>query len=142
MIADAMDKVGKDGVITVEESQTADMSVKTVEGMQFDKGYVSPHFATEQDTLECILTAPRILLYDGKIQSTERLLPILEALAQTGGILALSTVEDPENYDTYFLMIDRAKFKNKVVPGDTLILKMELLSPIRRGICEMKGTAS
>ena len=65
----------------------------------------------------------------------------LEALAQAGGILALNTVPDPENYDTYFLMIDNAKFKNRVMPGDTLILKLELLSPIRRGICEMKGTA-
>ncbi|MEZ4950823.1 MAG: 3-hydroxyacyl-ACP dehydratase FabZ [Saprospiraceae bacterium] len=65
----------------------------------------------------------------------------IEALAQTGGILALSTVEDPGNWDTYFIKIDNCKFKNKVVPGDTLILKMELLSPIRRGICHMQGTA-
>ncbi len=65
----------------------------------------------------------------------------MEALAQTGGILALSTVPDPQNWDTYFLKIDNAKFKNKVVPGDTLILKMELLSPIRRGIVHMQGTA-
>lgn len=65
----------------------------------------------------------------------------LEAMAQVGGILALSTVEEPERYNTYFLMIDKAKFKNKVVPGDTLVIKLELLSPIRRGICEMKGTA-
>ncbi len=65
----------------------------------------------------------------------------MEALAQTGGILALSTVEDPHNWDTYFLKMDGVKFKNKVVPGDTLILKMELLSPIRRGIIQMKGTA-
>ncbi len=65
----------------------------------------------------------------------------IEALAQTGGILALSTVPDPENWDTYFLKIEHAKFKWKVVPGDTLILKMELLSPIRRGICHMYGTA-
>jgi len=65
----------------------------------------------------------------------------LEALAQTGGILVLNTVKDPENYDTYLIMVDKAKFKNPVVPGDTLILKLELLSPIRRGICEMKGTA-
>lgn len=64
-----------------------------------------------------------------------------EALAQTGGILALSTVEDPGNWDTYFLKIDNGKFKYKVVPGDTLILKMELLAPIRRGIVQMKGTA-
>lgn len=65
----------------------------------------------------------------------------IEALAQTGGILALSTVEDPENWDTYFIKIDNTRFKNKVLPGDTLILKMELLSPIRRGICHMYGTA-
>lgn len=65
----------------------------------------------------------------------------IEALAQTGGILALNTISDPENYDTYFLKIDKVKFKQIVRPGDTLILKLELLSPIRRGICEMKGTA-
>jgi len=65
----------------------------------------------------------------------------LEAMAQVGGILALNNIEDPQNYDTYFLKIDKAKFKQKVIPGDTLILKLELMSPIRRGICEMKGTA-
>jgi UDP-3-O-[3-hydroxymyristoyl] N-acetylglucosamine deacetylase / 3-hydroxyacyl-[acyl-carrier-protein] dehydratase len=65
----------------------------------------------------------------------------LEAMAQVGGILALNNIEDPQNFDTYFLKIDKAKFKQKVIPGDTLILKLELMSPIRRGICEMKGTA-
>jgi len=65
----------------------------------------------------------------------------MEALAQCGGILALSLMDDPEGWDTYFLKIDNAKFKQMVVPGDTLILKMELLSPIRRGICHMQGTA-
>ena len=64
----------------------------------------------------------------------------IEALAQTGGILALNNIPDPENYDTYFLKIDKVKFKQLVRPGDTLILKLELLSPIRRGICEMRGT--
>lgn len=63
----------------------------------------------------------------------------IEAMAQTGGILVLNTVNDPENWDTYFLKIDNAKFKNKVIPGDTLIMKLELLSPIRRGLCEMRG---
>lgn len=63
----------------------------------------------------------------------------IEALAQTGGILALNNYSDPENYDTYFLKIDKVKFKQRVVPGDTLILKLELISPIRRGICEMRG---
>lgn len=64
----------------------------------------------------------------------------MEALAQTGGILALSTVDDPENYNTYFLKMDQVKFKRLVKPGDTMILKMELLSPIRRGIFHMQGT--
>lgn len=65
----------------------------------------------------------------------------LEAMAQCGGILAMSLVDEPGNWDTYFLKIDNAKFKNMVVPGDTLILKLELLSPIRRGLCHMQGTA-
>lgn len=65
----------------------------------------------------------------------------IEAMAQTGGILALSTVEDPGNWDTYFLKIENAKFKHKVVPGDTILFRLELLAPIRRGICQMKGTA-
>lgn len=65
----------------------------------------------------------------------------IEALAQAGGILALNNYSDPENYDTYFIKIDKARFKQIVRPGDTLILKLELLNPIRRGICEMRGTA-
>ena len=65
----------------------------------------------------------------------------IEAMAQTGGILALHSVNDPGNWDTYFLKIDNTKFKAKVVPGDTLILKMELLEPVRRGIVHMQGTA-
>ncbi len=65
----------------------------------------------------------------------------IEALAQTGGILVLNTVENPKDYDAYFLKIESTKFKQKVVPGDTLILKMELLSPVRRGLCHMQGTA-
>lgn len=66
---------------------------------------------------------------------------IIEALAQTGGILCLKTVPDPENYQTYFLKIENAKFKQKVVPGDTLVFRMDLVDPIRRGMCHMKGLA-
>jgi UDP-3-O-[3-hydroxymyristoyl] N-acetylglucosamine deacetylase/3-hydroxyacyl-[acyl-carrier-protein] dehydratase len=66
---------------------------------------------------------------------------IIEAMAQTGGILVMNTIPDPENYTTYFLKIDNARFKSKVVPGDTLIFEMELISPIRRGLCEMRGKA-
>ena len=65
----------------------------------------------------------------------------VEAMAQTGGILVLSTVPDPENYLTYFMKIDNVRFKQQVLPGDTLIFKLDLLSPIRRGICHMQGSA-
>jgi len=66
---------------------------------------------------------------------------IVEAMAQTGGVLALSTVPDPENYLTYFMKMSNVKFKRRVNPGDTLIFKLELLSPIRRGIIHMGGVA-
>lgn len=66
---------------------------------------------------------------------------IVEAMAQTGGILVLNTVPDPENYLTFFMKIDKVKFKQKVVPGDTLIFKCDLITPIRRGICHMQGYA-
>jgi len=65
----------------------------------------------------------------------------IEAMAQVGGLLALNNYSDPQNYDTYFIKIDKVRFKQRVVPGDTLILKLELINPIRRGICEMRGTA-
>ena len=65
----------------------------------------------------------------------------IEAMAQTGGILVLSQVEDPENYITYFMKIDKVKFKRKVVPGDTLVFDLSLLTPVRRGICHMGGKA-
>jgi UDP-3-O-[3-hydroxymyristoyl] N-acetylglucosamine deacetylase/3-hydroxyacyl-[acyl-carrier-protein] dehydratase len=63
----------------------------------------------------------------------------IEALAQTGGILALANVPDPENYSTYFVKIDKVKFKRKVIPGDQIIFKIELIEPIRRGIVHMQG---
>ena len=63
----------------------------------------------------------------------------IEAMAQCGGILALSSVSDPENYITYFIKIDNVRFRNKVVPGDTLIFRLDLTSPIRRGLCQMSG---
>jgi UDP-3-O-[3-hydroxymyristoyl] N-acetylglucosamine deacetylase/3-hydroxyacyl-[acyl-carrier-protein] dehydratase len=65
----------------------------------------------------------------------------IEAMAQTGGILILSQVDDPENYITYFMKIENVKFKRKVVPGDTLIFKLSLISPVRRGIVHMRGLA-
>ena len=67
---------------------------------------------------------------------------MIEAMAQTGGILVLSTVPDPENYWTYFMKINEARFKQKVMPGDTLVFHLSLITPIRRGICHMKGEAT
>src|SRR5207248_318820 len=84
MIAEAMDKVGKDGVITVEESQTFGLELETVEGMQFDRGYISPYFVTDQDRMEAVLEDPMILLVNKKISAVGDLLPILERVVQAG----------------------------------------------------------
>ena len=65
----------------------------------------------------------------------------IEALAQTGGVMIMSNLEDPENYMTYFLKIEKARFKEKVVPGDTLLLRLDMVAPLRRGICTMRGQA-
>ncbi len=80
MIADAMDKVGKDGVITVEEAKGTETEVKTVEGMQFDRGYLSPYFVTNTEKMEVDLDQPYVLIYDKKISSMKELLPVLEAI--------------------------------------------------------------
>src|SRR5437773_8282979 len=77
-IAEAMDKVGKDGVITVDESQTFGMELEFTEGMQFDKGYISPYFVTDQDRMEAVLEDPYILIANQKISSVQSLLPVLE----------------------------------------------------------------
>ena len=93
MIADAMDKVGKDGVITVEEAKGTETEVKTVEGMQFDRGYLSPYFVTNTEKMEAELESPFILIYDKKISSMKELLPILEQSAQTGKPLVIIAEE-------------------------------------------------
>jgi len=82
LIATAMDKVGKDGVVTVEESKTHETSLETVEGMQFDRGYKSPYFVTNNSTMQAVLDEPYVLLYDGKITQVKDLLPILESVSQ------------------------------------------------------------
>ena len=93
MIAKAMEKVGKDGVITVEEAKGTETEVKTVEGMQFDRGYLSPYFVTNTEKMEADLDNAYILIYDKKVSSMKELLPILEATAQTGKPLVIIAEE-------------------------------------------------
>src|SRR5690606_30740601 len=84
IIADAMDKVGKDGTITVEEAKSIETTLDVVEGMQFDKGYQSPYFSTNSETMEAVLEDPYILIHEKKISSLNDLLPILQTVAKTG----------------------------------------------------------
>lgn len=93
LIADAMDKVGKDGVITVEEAKSMATSMQVVEGMQFDRGYISPYFITDPDRMECILENAFILIHDKKISSMKDLLPILEQIAKMGKPLLIIAEE-------------------------------------------------
>ncbi|MBD3296826.1 MAG: chaperonin GroEL [Candidatus Omnitrophica bacterium] len=92
-IAEAMDKVGKDGVITVEEGKSLETSLKLVEGMQFDQGYLSPYFVTDTDRMECVLDDPYILLYEKKVSNMKSLLPLLEKVAQAGKPLLIVSEE-------------------------------------------------
>src|SRR5437016_1535453 len=95
IIADAMDKVGKDGTITVEEARSIDTTLEVVEGMQFDKGYLSPYFVTNAEDMEAILDTPYILIYEKKISSLKDLLPLLEKVAKAGRPLLIIS-EDVE----------------------------------------------
>jgi len=113
MIADAMDKVGKDGVITVEEAKGTETEVKTVEGMQFDRGYLSPYFVTNTDKMEAELESPYILIYDKKISNMKELLPILEATAQTGKPL-LIIAEDVEGEALATLVVNKIRGSLKI----------------------------
>jgi chaperonin GroEL len=97
LIADAMEKVGKDGVITVEEAKSIETSLDVVEGMQFDRGYISPYFVTDAESMETILDDPVILIHDKKISTMKDLLPILEKVAQMGkGLLIIAEDIDGE----------------------------------------------
>merc|ERR1711907_198695 len=113
MIADAMEKVGKDGVITVEEAKGTETEVKTVEGMQFDRGYLSPYFVTNADKMEAELESPYILLYDKKVSSMKELLPVLEAAAQTGKPL-LIIAEDVDGEALATLVVNKIRGALKI----------------------------
>ncbi|WP_027002890.1 chaperonin GroEL [Hugenholtzia roseola] len=108
MIADAMDKVGKDGVITVEEARGTETEVKTVEGMQFDRGYLSPYFVTNTETMEAELDSPFILIYDKKVSAMKELLPVLEQVVQTGKPLVI-IAEDVDGEALATLVVNKIR---------------------------------
>jgi chaperonin GroEL len=108
IIADAMDKVGKDGVITVEESKGIETTVEIVEGMQFDKGYISPYFVTDPEKMEAVLEDPFLLITDRKVSAVKDLLPVLERTVQTGKPL-LIVAEDVEGEALATLVVNKLR---------------------------------
>lgn len=113
LIADAMEKVGKDGVITVEESKSAETNLEVVEGMQFDRGYISPYFVTNSETMEAVLEDPYILIHDKKISAMKDLLPVLEKIAQAGRQLVI-IAEDLEGEALATLVVNKLRGTLKV----------------------------
>jgi chaperonin GroEL len=108
LIAEAMEKVGKDGVITVEEAQTIDSSLEIVEGMQFDRGYLSPYFVTNPDRMEVVLDNPRILIHEKKLSSLKDLLPLLEKVSKNHSSL-LIVAEDVEGEALATLVVNKLR---------------------------------
>jgi chaperonin GroEL len=113
MIADAMDKVGKDGVITVEEAKGTETEVKTVEGMQFDRGYLSPYFVTNPEKMEVDLENAFILIYDKKVSTMKELLPVLEQVVQTGKPLVI-VAEDVDGEALATLVVNKLRGSLKI----------------------------
>jgi chaperonin GroEL len=113
LIADAMDKVGKDGVITVEEAKGTETALEVVEGMQFDRGYLSPYFVTDAESMEAVLESPMILIHDKKISAMKDLLPILEKVAQQGKPM-LIIAEDLEGEALATLVVNKIRGTLKV----------------------------
>lgn len=108
LLADCFDKVGKDGVITVEEGKTNDTTIDVVEGMQFDRGFLSPHFVTDQDSVECVLDRPLVLIHEEKISSVPKLVPLLEKVAKTKKPL-LIIAEDIEGEALATLVVNKLR---------------------------------
>ena len=113
LIADAMRKVSKDGVITIEEAKGTDTTIEVVEGMQFDRGYISPYFVTNTETMEVEMEKPYILIYDKKISNLKELLPILEPAVQSGRPL-LIIAEDVDSEALTTLVVNRLRAQLKI----------------------------
>ncbi len=149
LIAEAMQKVKKEGVITVEEAKGTETTVDVVEGMQFDRGYISPYFVTNSEKMECEMDSPYILLYDKKISNLKDMLPILEAVAQSGRPL-LIIAEDVDNEALATLVVNRLRgFGDRrkemlediaVLTGGTVISEVKGMQLSQAGVNDL-GTA-
>jgi chaperonin GroEL len=146
LIAEAMEKVGKDGVITVEEAKGIETELSVVEGMQFDRGYLSPYFVTDPDTMEAVLESPYILIHDKKISTMKDLLPILEKVAQQGKQM-LIIAEDIEGEALATLVVNKLRGTLKIAAvkapgfGDRRKAMLEDIAVLTGGtvISEEKG---
>lgn len=146
LIAEAMQKVKKEGVITVEEAKGTETTIEIVEGMQFDRGYISPYFMTNSEKMECEMDSPYILLYDKKISNLKDMLPILEAVAQSGRPL-LVIAEDVDNEALATLVVNRLRGSLKICAvkapgfGDRRKEMLEDIAVLTGGtvISEVKG---
>jgi len=146
LIADAMEKVGKDGVITVEEAKGTETSLEVVEGMQFDRGYLSPYFVTDAESMEAVLEDPMILIHDKKISAMKDLLPILEKVAQQGKAM-LIIAEDLEGEALATLVVNKIRGTLKVAAvkapgfGDRRKAMLEDIATLTNGtvISEERG---
>lgn len=146
LIADAMMKVGTDGVITVEEAKGTETTVDIVEGMQFDRGYLSPYFVTDADTMESVLEDPYILIYDKKISTMKDLLPILEKVAQAGRTMLIIS-EDVEGEALATLVVNKLRGTLRIAAvkapgfGDRRKAMLEDIAVLTNGIVisEEKG---
>jgi chaperonin GroEL len=119
IIAEAMEKVGKDGVITVEEARSMETSLEVVEGMQFDRGYLSPYFVTDPERMEAVLENPVILIHEKKISSMKDLLPLLEQVAR-GGRRILGRLE---RLCRYTLRPSEGQARLRAMPDGTVALE-------------------
>ena len=146
LLADAMRKVSKDGVITIEESKSRDTYIGVVEGMQFDRGYLSGYFVTDADKMECVMEHPRILIYDKKISSLKELMPILQPAAENG-LPLLIIAEDVDSEALTTLVVNRLRAGLKVCAvkapgfGDRRKAMLEDIATLTGGlvISEEKG---
>src|SRR5213082_1420725 len=134
IIAEAMEKVGKDGVITVEEAKTLETSLEVVEGMQFDRGYLSPYFVTDPERMECVLEDPLILIHEKKISAMKDLLPVLEKIAQAAKPL-LVIAEELEGEALATLVVNKLRGTLKVEN-----LKLEDLGTAKRVVIDKDNT--